>query len=157
MILNSLEELEKHVFELRQSKIKPIVVCVGTFKYLGAGHLYLFRCARKLAGTSGQVICLINSTSSIKKIKPKAKYIMDDEQRKVMVLFAGADFVYMFDDKTPKEICKAIKPDILVKGGDWKGKFLPEAEFCKRVKIIERIDLTDAEKILRKIDVNMGR
>nr|MBC8384022.1 D-glycero-beta-D-manno-heptose 1-phosphate adenylyltransferase [Candidatus Cloacimonadota bacterium] len=63
----------------------------------------------------------LNSDCSIKKLKGPDRPIIDENNRAlVLSALEIVDFVVIFDEETPYNLIKKIKPDILVKGGDWK-------------------------------------
>jgi bifunctional ADP-heptose synthase (sugar kinase/adenylyltransferase) len=60
------------------------------------------------------------------------------------------DKVCIFDDPTPLELIRVLKPDIIVKGGDWKEKDVVGRELVSKVVIIPRIDNLSTTDILRR-------
>jgi rfaE bifunctional protein nucleotidyltransferase chain/domain len=63
----------------------------------------------------------LNSDESIRKLKGPDRPINNEQDRKDMLLnLKSVDWVQVFNDQTPYEIIKLIKPNVLVKGGDWK-------------------------------------
>jgi len=65
-------------------------------------------------------VVAINSDLSVRKIKGESRPIVPESERaEVLAALACVDFVFIFDDPTPKRIIDAIVPDVLVKGADW--------------------------------------
>jgi len=104
-----------------------IVFTNGCFDILHPGHLDLLNEAKKLGD---KLIVGINSDNSIKKIKGFDRPFIDEVARKELLLgLKPVDEVYIFDELTPENLIKQIKPDVLVKGGDWKVTEIIGADF----------------------------
>ncbi|MCY4644798.1 MAG: D-glycero-beta-D-manno-heptose 1-phosphate adenylyltransferase [Bacteriovoracales bacterium] len=99
-------------------KTQGIVFTNGCFDLIHSGHIsYL-----KEAKSKGHYLIVgLNSDTSVKKIKGNTRPINNQSDRKfVLENLKPVDQVIIFDEETPYELIKKIKPDILVKGGDWK-------------------------------------
>lgn len=95
-----------------------IVFTNGCFDILHRGHIELLEEAKKL----GDVLIIgLNSDSSIKRLKGRGRPINNQEDR-IIILRAlkDVDKVMVFYENSPLNLIKQIKPDVLVKGGDWK-------------------------------------
>lgn len=104
-----------------------IVFTNGCFDILHPGHIDLLSRARRL-GT--KLIVGINSDASVKAIKGRNRPINNqDERREVLLGLRSVDEVVIFDELTPENLIKLIKPDILVKGGDWQINEIIGADF----------------------------
>jgi len=100
---------------------KRIVLTNGCFDLLHPGHLYTLSQAKSL----GEVLVVgINSDASVKRLKGLRRPILSEAER-VLLLSAleVVDYVTIFSEDTPLEIIRLLRPQILVKGGDWS----PEA------------------------------
>ena len=94
----------------------------------------------------------LNSDNSVRELKGKDRPVNVQYDRAAMLCaMEFVDFVVIFDELTPHELIKAIKPDILVKGADYKGKEVVGSEFAKRVELIEFIEGKSTTKIIEKI------
>lgn len=115
MILD-LKDLIRILDPLRGSK--RIVFTNGCFDIIHAGHVDYLGKAKSL----GDVLVVgMNSDSSIRRIKGEKRPILPQELRaKVLSSLKPVDYVVIFEEDTPLELIKAVKPDILVKGGDWE-------------------------------------
>ncbi|GAB6077847.1 D-glycero-beta-D-manno-heptose 1-phosphate adenylyltransferase [Hydrogenobaculum acidophilum] len=116
MIYN-LEEAIGKIKEHR-AKNEKIVFTNGCFDIIHAGHVkYL-----NIAKSYGDILVVgLNSDDSIKRIKGEKRPIVPQEQRAyVLSQLKPVDMVIIFDEDTPYNLIKAIKPDILIKGADWK-------------------------------------
>ncbi|WP_456374024.1 D-glycero-beta-D-manno-heptose 1-phosphate adenylyltransferase [Methanocaldococcus sp.] len=141
MIINDRNLLKEIVDMLKKQNLK-IVFTNGCFDIIHRGHVEYLNKAKKL----GDVLIVgINSDESVKKIKGNKRPIIPLYSRSyVLDNLKPVDFVVPFDEETPIELIKIIKPDIHVKGGDYKEEDLPEAEIVKsyggEVKIIPLIE-----------------
>ena len=113
-------ESVKHLgtFKLSNTDLEDIVVFTnGCFDILHIGHLKLLRHARSLGN---KLIVAINSDASVKRLKGETRPINSQEIRKETLEQLGiVDQVIVFDEDTPYETIKKIKPNIIVKGGDY--------------------------------------
>ena len=107
--------------------MEKIVFTNGCFDILHAGHVDLLARARAL-GT--KLIVGLNSDDSVRAIKGAGRPVNDQiERREVLLAVRSVDDVVIFDELTPEHLIKQIKPDILVKGGDWKIDEIIGADF----------------------------
>src|SRR3954469_10432913 len=98
--------------------MEKVVFTNGCFDILHPGHIDLLTRARAL-GT--KLIVGINSDGSVRKIKGFPRPFMQQDERAAILLgLKAVDEVRIFDDPTPEQLIEQIKPDVLVKGGDWK-------------------------------------
>lgn len=140
------------VRELRKNK-KKIVFTNGCFDILHYGHVYYLNEAKKL----GDVLIVgLNSDSSIKKIKDKTRPINGEAIRlAVIIALEVVDYAIIFNEETPLNLIEMIKPDIHVKGGDWKDKKIPEKEAVEKnggiVEFIEYVSGYSTTDIIEKI------
>lgn len=114
--LKTLDELKSILYELK--KDKKIVFTNGCFDVLHAGHVKYLQEARNL----GDVLVIgLNSDDSVKRLKGESRPVNSQTDR-AMVLSAleSVSYITIFTEDTPYELIKELKPDVLVKGGDWK-------------------------------------
>lgn len=106
-----------HIAEKLKAENKVIIFTNGCFDILHSGHIKYLYDAKKL----GDILIVgLNSDSSIKRIKGEKRPIINQEERAYIIsALEMIDFIVIFDDDTPYELIKCIKPNILVKGGDW--------------------------------------
>lgn len=101
----------------------------GCFDLIHPGHVDLLRRARQLGD---RLIVGINSDDSVRKIKGAGHPFMDQgSRREVLLGLRWVDQVEIFDEPTPENLIEKIKPDILVKGGDWKPDEIIGADFVR--------------------------
>ena len=104
-----------------------IVFTNGCFDILHAGHVDLLRRAKALGS---KLIVGINSDESVRRIKGADRPVQNQDARRAVLLgLESVDEVVIFDDLTPERLIHQIKPDILVKGGDWKPDEIIGADF----------------------------
>jgi D-sedoheptulose 7-phosphate isomerase len=104
-----------------------VVFTNGCFDIIHPGHIDLLQRAKKL-GT--KLIVGINSDQSVKQIKGEPRPFLSQNDRKSILLgLSSVDEVVIFDEPTPQAVIERIKPDVLVKGGDWKKEEIIGAEF----------------------------
>jgi len=97
---------------------RTVVFTNGCFDLIHAGHIRLFREARKLGDV---LIVALNSDASIRRLKGRSRPIFPlKERQEILAAVEGVDFVTSFSEDTPRRIIASLLPDVLVKGGDWK-------------------------------------
>ena len=113
----TLPELQKKLAQWRLLS-KTIVFTNGCFDILHAGHIASLSEAAQHADI---LIVGLNADVSVKQIKGKNRPINNEQSRAtVLASLAMIDAVVTFSEPTPLELITAIKPDVLVKGGDYK-------------------------------------
>lgn len=106
-----------------------LVFTNGCFDVFHYGHLHVLREARKYGS---KLIVGINSDDSVKRLKGFSRPIFPFKYRSEIVSsLIYVDGVIKFDDDTPIEVIKRIKPQVLVKGGDWEEHQIVGADFVK--------------------------
>ena len=109
----------------------------GCFDIIHRGHLELLQYCKSIGS---KVIVGLNSDKSIKRLKGNSRPINCQRDRKFLLeSLIYVDDVIIFDQNTPYELIKRIKPDIIVKGGDYKiknivGNDISEVRIFKYVK-----------------------
>lgn len=102
---------------LEKNKTKKIVFTNGCFDILHRGHVAYLNEAK----SCGDLLILgLNSDASVKELKGPERPVNSEQDRKfVLENLRSIDFVEIFNEQTPLSLIKTIKPNILVKGGDW--------------------------------------
>jgi D-beta-D-heptose 7-phosphate kinase/D-beta-D-heptose 1-phosphate adenosyltransferase len=117
---------------------RKIVFTNGCFDILHRGHLTYLREAKRLGD---RLVVAINSDESLRGLKGPGRPVNNQADRALMLSsLAFVDFVCLFDEDTPAEIIRAIKPDILVKGGDYKLDQVVGREHANEVVLIDFIE-----------------
>lgn len=110
------EELKKELAPLR-GEGKKIAFTNGCFDILHVGHVRYLREARN---TADVLILALNSDASVRMIKgEKRPLVPEDERADVVAALESVDYVTVFDEDTPLALIEYLRPDILIKGGDW--------------------------------------
>ena len=146
-----LNELLSLLRDLRGKQ--KIVFTNGCFDILHAGHADYLKKAKSL----GDILIVgINSDESIRRIKGEKRPIIPQELRAFLLdSLKPVDYVIIFEEDTPFELIKAIKPDVLVKGADWDLDKIVGADFVLSYGgKVERIEFSfeiSTSKIIEKI------
>ena len=128
---------------------KKIIFTNGCFDILHIGHIKYLEKAKEFGDT---LILGLNSDSSVNKLKGKNRPINSQKDRAlILASLKVVDYVVIFDEDTPLELIKLIKPDVLVKGSDYKGKEVAGQEIAKELKLIKFIDGKSTTKTIEKI------
>jgi len=127
---------------------KKIVFTNGCFDILHAGHVrYL-----KQAGKLGDVLVVgLNSDRSVSAIKPGRPVNSEKHRAEVLAALAAVDYVVVFSEKTPYNLIKTLKPDILVKGGDWKKEDIIGSDIAKETRSLPFVKGISTTRIIEKI------
>lgn len=136
-IQSFLSTLKKH---------QTIVFTNGCFDLLHEGHLHLLKEAKKL----GDILIVgINDDASVKRLKGEKRPIeaLEVRTRKLMDL-ENVDYVVPFSEDTPLHLIEQIKPDILVKGGDYTIDKIIGSRLVKRVVIIPLLEDFSTTKLI---------
>ncbi|WP_199440898.1 D-glycero-beta-D-manno-heptose 1-phosphate adenylyltransferase [Umezawaea beigongshangensis] len=102
-----------------------VVATGGCFDLLHAGHARTLAAARSLGDCL--VVCL-NSDASVRRLKGEERPLNGQRERaEVLAALSSVDAVVVFDEDTPEEVLRGLRPDVWVKGGDYSADALPEA------------------------------
>ncbi|REE05848.1 D-glycero-beta-D-manno-heptose 1-phosphate adenylyltransferase [Marinoscillum furvescens] len=106
---------------------KSIVFTNGCFDLLHPGHV---ECLEKAKNLGDHLIVAVNSDLSVKRLKGASRPITPEDSRaRVIAGLQAVDAVVLFDQDTPEKLIQAIKPSVLVKGGDYQLSNIAGAEF----------------------------
>ncbi len=126
--IKSAAGLAKILAGLRARR-KKIVFTNGCFDILHVGHVVYLSKAKKMGGI---LVIGLNSDASVRGLKGAGRPI-NDQRSRAMVLSALScvDYISIFGEGTPEKFTKKLKPDVLVKGGGWKGKDIAGSDFVR--------------------------
>lgn len=129
-----------------------IVFTNGCFDLIHVGHVRLLQEAKKL-GT--RLVVAINSDASVKRLKgPERPIVNENNRAEILSHLASVDAVTIFDEDTPLEVIQAIRPQVIVKGGDYTEATVVGAEEVKswggRVQLIPLIEGQSTTKIVER-------
>lgn len=112
----SLPELLQRI-EFWKRMGDSIVFTNGCFDILHSGHLQLLNGCAQLGE---RVIVGVNSDASVKRLKGENRPVNNEQARlQLLASIMFTDAVVLFEEDTPENLILAVKPDVLVKGGDW--------------------------------------
>jgi len=143
----------KAIVERLKREGKKVVFTNGCFDILHAGHTRYLREARKLGDA---LILALNSDSSVRSIKgPMRPIVPEAERAEVVASLDSVDYVTVFDELTPLELIEYLRPDVIVKGGDWAEKDIVGAEavgkWGGRVAVMPEIEGASTTNIIDKV------
>ena len=147
----SLQKLKSKLKLLRVKK--TIAFTNGCFDILHFGHVSYLEAAKK----KNRILVIgLNSDQSIRKIKgPQRPIIQQTKRAALLAALECVDFVTIFNEETPLKTIEALKPDILIKGADWKGKEVVGSQVVKsyggEVEYISYVPGSSTTKIIEKI------
>ncbi len=128
---------------------KKIVFTNGCFDILHSAHIKILQFSKK----QGDILVVgINSDESIKKLKGPERPINNIEERtNILSLFEFIDYIIIFNDNTPYNIIELLKPNILVKGSDYKKEDVIGANLVDDVILFDYIQNKSTSLIVNKI------
>jgi rfaE bifunctional protein nucleotidyltransferase chain/domain len=109
------------------STAEPRVVATsGCFDLVHAGHIRMLTVARSLGD---RLVVLLNDDESVARCKGAGRPIVPVAERaELLRALAVVDEVRVFSEDTPERILRDVRPDVFVKGGDYRGVHLPESD-----------------------------
>ena len=131
---------------------EKVVFTNGCFDLLHVGHITLLERARQ---EGDRLIVAINSDSSIRTLKGPPRPIVGERDRaRVLAALGAVDAVIIFDDRTPLRLIDAVRPHVLVKGGDYTEATIVGADIIRswggRVKIVPTVEGFSTTKLIEK-------
>ena len=134
---------------LSQRGEKKVVFTNGCFDILHAGHARYLAKARDF----GDILIVgLNSDASVRRLKGESRPINSQLDRACVLSGLGfVDYVVIFDEDTPMELIKKLRPDILVKGADYEGKEVVGSDIVKDVRLVEFVDGKSTSAIVKRI------
>ncbi len=130
---------------------KKIVFTNGCFDILHAGHVSSIEFAK----SKGDILVIgLNSDSSIKRLKGPSRPVNKQADRALVLAALGAvDAVCLFGQDTPLELIKLVRPDILVKGADYKNKEVVGSQFAGKVVLFPLLKGRSTTNLISKISL----
>ena len=146
--IKTFDEIASLSKELR-ARGKKIIFTNGCFDILHIGHVRYLETAKSY----GDILILgLNSDRSVTSIKGKGRPINIQLDRAYMLAALEAvDYVVVFDEDTPYDLIKAVKPDVLVKGSDYEGKKVVGQDIADELKLVQFVDGKSTTKTIEKI------
>ncbi len=141
------KKLKSIIPELK-NRGKKIVFTNGCFDILHIGHIRYLEEAKNF----GDVLVIgLNSDSSVSKIKPGRPVIPEQQRAEVLSALYMVDYIILFNEDTPYELIREIKPDVLIKGADWKEEDIVGRDIVKEVHTIPFVEGASTSEIIKKI------
>ena len=146
--IKNWSEISSIISELKKNE-KKIVFTNGCFDILHIGHIKYLEAAKK----HGDILIIgLNSDQSIKVIKGENRPInTQDDRANILAALKVVDYLVIFDEKTPLNLIQLIKPDVLVKGGDYMGKEVIGQNIAGELIIIPFIKGKSTTKLIERI------
>ncbi len=152
---HKLVPIDEIAAELRRYRVqgKKIVFTNGCFDLFHAGHLEILR---RAADFGDVTVVGVNSDASVARLKGKGRPIFTQTQRADLISsLEFVDHVVVFEEDTPLRLIQKVKPDVLVKGEDWRGKEVVGEEVVRarggRVEFVKHVDGLSTSALIRKI------
>jgi len=151
-----LPDLLKNLDQIRDHK--KIVFTNGCFDLLHVGHIRYLQEAKSL----GDVLVVgLNSDASVQKLKGPTRPVQSENDRAEILAALGAvDFTVLFTEDTPENLIRQIRPQILVKGGDWKIEQISGGAFVQslggQVMSLQFVDGKSTTALIKKSQSSSG-
>jgi len=142
-----------HLIAAEHARGKKVVFTNGCFDLLHVGHVKYLQKARQFGDL---LVVGLNSDASVKRLKGETRPLIEQSERAhILAALDCIDYVVLFDEDTPLRLIDALKPDVLVKGGDYRidevvGRELVEAG-GGRVELVQFVDGRSTSRIIEKI------
>ena len=155
MTLLNREETARRATEARDAG-KIVVFTNGCFDLLHSGHVTLLEVA---AGEGDLLIVGLNSDSSVRRLKGEGRPVQPEVERAEALLeIEEVNVVTIFSENTPLELIDSIKPDVLVKGGDYSSDEIVGSDIVlSRGGEVVRVPLLEGISTTRIIEERVGK
>ena len=155
MTLLNREETARRATEARDAG-KIVVFTNGCFDLLHSGHVTLLEVS---AGEGDLLLVGLNSDSSVRRLKGEGRPVQSETERSEALLKVEAvNVVTIFSEDTPLELIESIKPDVLVKGGDYsKDEIVGSDIVLSRGGEVVRVPLLQGISTTRIIKERVGK
>lgn len=141
--------------QLRRHRLQGhrVVFTNGCFDLFHTGHLHTLRKAAEM----GEILVVgLNSDASVKRIKEPGRPVVTEKDRAELIsALPFVDYVVIFHEDTPANLIEEVRPDVLVKGDDWRGKKVVGEDLVKarggKVEFVKHLDGRSTSQLLKKI------
>lgn len=157
VILNEDELMERVAFARREGK--RIVMTNGCFDLIHPGHIHFLQEAKAMGDF---LVVAVNDDNSVRRLKGKGRPVNDIAQRsQSLANLRCVDWVTVFKEDTPERLIKKIRPDVLVKGGDYSVEDIVGGEFVKAyggvVKSLKYIEGMSSTNLIEMVERKRGQ
>jgi len=151
-LILTLKDFQKIRQDIKEKNLK-LVFTNGCFDILHRGHIAYLNEAKSLGDL---LIVGLNSDSSVKKLKGSNRpYNNENDRAFVLDNLKAVNYIILFSEDTPYDLIKNVKPDYLVKGGDWKEEEIVGSDIVKeyagKVISLKYIDDYSTTSFINKI------
>lgn len=150
--IRSWNQLSEALTKVRKGK--KVVFTNGCFDILHIGHVKYLQEAKSCGDF---LVVALNTDASVQRLKGPTRPIQDENSRaEIMAALGAVDFVTLFGEQTPEEVIKVVRPDVLVKGGDWKVDQIAGGSFVQsyggEVRSLQFVQGHSTTSIINKIN-----
>ncbi len=136
-----------------QAAGRTVVFTNGCFDLLHCGHVRYLEQARSLGDL---LVVAVNSDASVRQLKGTGRPVVPADQRaEVVAALAAVDLVLIFDELDPGQVIRTVRPNVLVKGGDWPADQIVGAEFVRstggQVRSLPYVEGTSTTALIRRL------
>ena len=160
-----IQHIEKKIYSLEKLKLtllmwrndqNNIIFTNGCFDLIHFGHI---KCLIDAKSFGGKLVVGLNSDISIKNLKGNNRPLKDQKTRSfILASMEFIDAIIIFDTITPENLIKEIKPDILIKGGDYKNKKIIGSDIVKEyggiTRTVSYVDDQSSSTLINKISIS---
>ena len=156
--MSALQSIESKIISVSQwekvrDEYQSIVFTNGCFDVLHRGHVTYLAQARDLGDC---LVVGLNSDASVKRLKGENRPVNGESDRAiVLAALSFVDYIILFEEDTPKNLIEQVKPDILVKGGDYQIANIVGADFVTenggKVLTLPFVDGYSSTKIIQAL------
>jgi len=149
----------KQVLKKLRAARKRIVFTNGCFDLIHVGHVRYIKKARQM----GDVLILaLNSDRSVRQLKGAGRPITSQNDRaEILSALEPVDYVVIFDELMPLELIRQIRPDVLVKGSDYKTSQIVGGDFVQsqggKVKTVPMVKNRSTKNLVKTVITRYGR
>ncbi len=145
--IKTVEEL-KEILDKHRARKERIVFTNGCFDILHRGHVEYLGFARN----QGELLVVgLNTDLSVNSMKGPGRPVLPEQDRaRILAAMEDVDYVVLFDEPTPEKLIKEVRPDVLIKGEDWREKGVVGREFVEScggkvvlAPLVEGVSTTD--------------
>lgn len=132
-----------------QNQGKKVIFTNGCFDILHIGHANYLAQARNLGD---KLVVGLNADSSVRQLKGDTRPLVDEKARAgLLASLACVDLVVLFAEKTPEQLLSVLRPDVLVKGGDYQLEQVLGREYVQEVALLEFTEGYSTSNLVEKI------
>lgn len=157
-VVANWDELTEELDRERAAGRRRVVFTNGCFDILHVGHVRYLKEAREL----GDLLVIgLNTDASVQRLKGPGRPVQFEGARaEILAALACVDYVALFDDETPARLIERVRPEILVKGGDYSIETIVGAPFVQsyggQVKVLPFSEGFSTTSIIAKMKKNEG-